>query len=84
MYHKSSPYLSRIFKNHMGQSFQDYLNALRVNRACTLLVTSDITITDVAIESGFEHFRTFSRVFKEVKGLTPKEYRSSNKTTTDH
>ncbi|MDF2669884.1 MAG: AraC family transcriptional regulator [Paenibacillus sp.] len=76
IYNKSCPYLSRVFKAHMGQSFNDYLHALRVNRAATLLVTSDISITDVSVEAGFEHFRTFSRTFKELKGITPKQYRS--------
>jgi AraC-like DNA-binding protein len=66
---------SRWFKSHMGCVFQRYLNELRVARACSLLVRSDMSVTDSAFQAGFNNLSNFNRRFQEITGLTPKAFR---------
>lgn len=77
MFQVSVPYISRSFKELVGQSFLSYLHALRIRRASSLLASTEMTVSDIAAEVGFESFRTFSRVFKELKGVTPSEFRQT-------
>ncbi|WP_309118144.1 AraC family transcriptional regulator [Paenibacillus sp.] len=72
-------YISRIFKQYAGRNFTDYLHTLRVERAASLLATTSMSIIDIAFEVGFDHSQTFSRVFKERKGVPPKLYRAAHK-----
>ncbi|GGD52414.1 AraC family transcriptional regulator [Paenibacillus nasutitermitis] len=67
--------ISRMFKKKTGQSVSDYLQILRINRAASLLCTTEMNITDVAYEVGYENYRTFSRAFRLMKGITPTEFR---------
>lgn len=71
----SPSYVSRLFKTYFNISFLDYLHKLRLKRAISLLMTTEMAIYEVAEESGFESFRTFSRLFRQVYNKTPKEYR---------
>jgi len=72
----STPYISHSFKKFCGQSFLEYLQTLRINSALSLLVSTDMPITDIAVEVGFDSYRNFSRVFRKKKQMTPGEYRS--------
>lgn len=72
----NASYISRVFKQHIGQSFTDYLHSLRITRATSLLASTTMSIMDISVEVGFDHVRTMSRVFKELMGVTPKEYRN--------
>ncbi|GGD59125.1 helix-turn-helix transcriptional regulator [Paenibacillus nasutitermitis] len=72
----NASYLSHIFKRHVGKSFIEYLHELRVGRAVSYLVSTQLSVSEIALEVGFDNFRTFSRVFKDLKGTTPKEFRS--------
>lgn len=72
----STTYVSRTFKSHTGENFLEYVHRLRFEFAASLLIASDMTIGDIAIESGFESFRTFSRVFQDICRSTPSEYRN--------
>lgn len=72
---RNQKYLSSVFKRHIGQSFVEYLHHLRIGRATSLLLTTNLNISDIALEIGFDNFRTFSRVFKEIRGMTPLEFR---------
>jgi AraC-like DNA-binding protein/mannose-6-phosphate isomerase-like protein (cupin superfamily) len=71
----STPYISRLFKEHVGQSFLTYLHGLRIKSAASLLVSTEMSMADIAAEVGFESYRTFLRVFREIRGQTPSEYR---------
>lgn len=86
-YFRLSPsYISCSFRRHVGKNFLEYLNALRMNRAATLLTTTDMPISDISEEVGCEHFRSFSRRFKQLKGCTPQQYRKAyrrGKTSSD-
>lgn len=68
-------YFSRFFKSLSGMSYIAYLNSIRVNQAEQMLLNTDKTILDIALECGFTNVRTFNRVFKQVKERTPSELR---------
>ena len=71
--------LSRFFpyfKSQMQQSPMDYVKKTRINRACRLLVTTELSISGIAERVGFSNQFHFSRVFKEICGETPSDYRS--------
>ncbi|MCQ6560682.1 AraC family transcriptional regulator [Paenibacillus mendelii] len=69
--------ISRLFNKHLGRSFTDYIHTLRIRRASTLLLMTPMTISEISFDVGFESFRTFSRVFKEIKHMTPRDYRQA-------
>lgn len=67
--------LSTQFGGAFGIHFVDFLHELRVRHACSLLISSELPISQVAYESGFSSYPTFSRVFQRIKDMTPSEYR---------
>lgn len=67
----------RSFKKAIGMNFKTYLNTIRVLMAEHQLVNTDSSITDIALECGFGSIRTFNRVYKELKGCSPSDTRSS-------
>ena len=69
-------HFSRLFKQYTNQSFYDYLNQRKVKEAERLLLDPSMTITDVAIQSGFSSISTFNRVFKSTKKCTPTEFKN--------
>lgn len=69
--------ISRIFKAQVGKSFLEYVHSIRIYKAATLLLTTEMSVTDISAEVGFDSYRTFTRVFKSLKGLTPSEYRQT-------
>lgn len=71
-------YFSRLFKQYTGFTFNDYLNNRRLRAAEALLADRSISITEVALRSGFSSISSFNRLFKEAKHCTPKEYRVLN------
>lgn len=70
-------HLSREFSKKIPYGFYGYLQDLRIERAKDLLKNSDISIYEVLLESGFSNQRTFNRVFKNMTGTTPKEYKKN-------
>jgi len=73
----SSSYFSKLFQKVTGGNFAHYINRLRVERACVLLVESDLPITVIALDLGFDDNSYFDKVFKRITGMTPSLYRSS-------
>lgn len=71
--------LSRVFSKTFHRNFNQYLNETRLDYACALLQYSSETITDIAMDSGFESQRTFNRVFRERFHKSPREYRRDTK-----
>jgi AraC-like DNA-binding protein len=71
----SVPHISRMFKEQTGIRLHDYVQKLRIESAITLLLRTNMSVTDVATAAGFESFRTFTRVFRELKGMTASEFR---------
>ena len=67
----------KFFKKATGTTFSDYLNDLRINEACHLLLSTEDTIGKIAQDSGFESLSYFNRVFLKKKQLTPSVFRKS-------
>lgn len=67
--------LTAIFRQFLGYPPLEYYQRRRVQRACQLLADGRRSITDVAMELGYADAPHFSRLFKEQRGLTPREYR---------
>lgn len=72
-------HFARLFKQFAGMSCYEYLTQKRVAHAEQLLIQPDISITEVAMLSGFNSLSTFNRIFKAQKNCTPSEYKSLNK-----
>ena len=66
---------SRFFRLHTGKTFPEFVNELRIGRACTLLLEDDMNITEIAYECGFINLSNFNRQFLKLKGLSPREFR---------
>lgn len=68
-------HLSAEFKRQLGLNFVRFLHEIRIRHACSLLACTDMSIFDIAVEVGFGSFKSFSRIFSELKRMTPGEYR---------
>ena len=66
---------SRFFRRATGNTFTDFVNRVRINRACQLLMETDKLITHICYEVGFNNVANFNRRFLETKGMTPSEFR---------
>lgn len=75
--HLNSAYLSRLFRKETGQTLSDFVQKLRIERAKELLSYSDHKIGAIVEAVGYSHASHFTKIFKEVVGLTPAEYRKS-------
>lgn len=71
----SESQFSRYFRRATGNTFTDFVNRLRIARACQLLMETDHYITNVCYDAGFNNVANFNRRFLEIKGMTPKEFR---------
>jgi AraC-like DNA-binding protein len=71
----SESQFSRYFRRATGNTFTDFVNRLRITKACQLLMETDHYIANVCYESGFNNVANFNRRFLEIKGMTPKEFR---------
>ncbi len=69
-------YLSSIFKKETGESYIDYVNGRRVEKARELLETTDLSAKEIAYRCGYQNPNYFSRIFKKVAGKTVSEYRN--------
>jgi len=67
----------KFFKKATGKTYSDYLNELRINEACRLLVQTEKSINQISFECGFESLSYFNRVFLSKKEMTPSKYRKS-------
>jgi AraC-like DNA-binding protein len=68
-------HLLRSFRGAFGETPQEYLTRLRLERAKQLLTVTDRSITDVCLDVGFSSLGSFSVLFKRHVGRTPREYR---------
>ena len=72
----SREYFSRIFKNVTGMNYSKWLNMIRLEKASELLSHKNMSLTEVAMLSGFQSIPSFNRVFHEDKGMSPGEFRA--------
>ena len=73
--HLSEGAFSRFFRTHTGKTFPEFVNELRIGRACRYLTESEKNITEVAFECGFTNLSNFNRQFLRFKALSPREFR---------
>ena len=69
---------SRFFRRATGNSYTDFVNLVRVNRACHLLMETGRRVTDICYEVGFHNVANFNRRFRDIKGMTPTEFRQQS------
>lgn len=74
----SGGYLSTLFMQQLGVGFVEYLHEIRIDRACGYLEQNYLKNYEIAYKVGFRDEKYFSRVFKKIKGMSPKEYRVKN------
>ncbi len=73
-------YLIRLFRRIYRQTPHQYLIQLRITRAKELLSHSDLSITEICADVGFESLGSFSALFRKIAGITPSAYRRSSQT----
>lgn len=71
-------YLSHLFCEYSGLTFQQFRNMKRIDYARNELVRTQKPVTDIAFECGFSCVRTFNRVFRDLVQMTPVQYRAQN------
>ena len=71
-------YLGQKFKKDTGRTFHDYLNEYRIEQAKELLSKTNMKIFEVSESIGITNSQYFSRIFKEMTGRTPNEYRAEH------
>ena len=71
----SPPYLSRIFKEETGCSFNNYLNIIRIEHSKKLLADLSVSLIDITGLVGYEDQSYFAKVFKKHEGVSPRQYR---------
>ncbi|MGB0867135.1 MAG: helix-turn-helix domain-containing protein [Granulosicoccaceae bacterium] len=75
----SETHFSRFFRKATGLRFIAFLNRIRIQRACELLGYRDDQITSIAYAVGYNTLANFNRHFQELKGVTPREYRTASR-----
>ena len=71
-------HFSRLFKDFVGMSFSQYVTMQRVHKAKLLLLTTQASITDIAMEAGFNSSSTFNRVFYQYEKMSPTDFRQGH------
>jgi AraC-like DNA-binding protein len=66
---------SRFFKTRTGKTLPQYVNELRVGRACSRLAETDDKVADIALDCGFQNLANFNRQFHRLMDASPREYR---------
>lgn len=69
-------YISRVFKQVTGSGIAEYVNQVRLEKACSLLKETQESIQTIALETGFDSPQYFSNVFRKHRGMSPSEYRN--------
>ena len=73
----TASYFSRSFRRHTGMALVQYVNRLRINLACQLLMNKDeLSITDICYDVGFNNISNFNRQFLALKGMPPSRFRN--------
>ncbi|WP_026895273.1 AraC family transcriptional regulator [Clostridiisalibacter paucivorans] len=73
--HVSKNYLSFLFSDHVGYSFSEYINIVKIDRAKELLKNTSLSLLDIALECGFNSQSYFCYVFKKLEKMSPKQYK---------
>jgi len=74
----STHYLSDMLRNLTGMNTQQHIHAFLIEKAKGLLLTTSLSVNEIAFSLGFEYPQYFSRLFKSKTGQTPVEFRNMN------
>ena len=74
-FHLNSQYISQLFKSEIGVNFLAYLTNIRMEKAKKLLLSTSLSVAEVAEQSGYGDYRVFTKVFKKNEGSTPSQFR---------
>ncbi len=69
---------SRHFGKFTGLSFSKFVNETRISNACLLLHSTEYSISEIALDSGFSNLSNFNRLFRQSKGIAPSQYRAGS------
>jgi len=75
MFYINKNYACFLFRKYTGLTFSEYINKLRMEKACELLANTSLSISEVAEKSGYPDYFYFSKLFKKVYGITPTDFR---------
>lgn len=75
----SSFYFTKFFKKNTGKTFLTFLNDYRIDKAKWLMINSDLPVSEIIAQTGFESNKTFYRLFKGSMAMAPLEYRNTMK-----
>jgi AraC-like DNA-binding protein len=73
----SPDYFTKMFRDSMGKTPVDYINAVRMNHAMRLLLTTDMPVNEISDGIGFSGTNYFHRIFKQYMDISPLAYRKS-------
>lgn len=68
-------YVSQLFKKEVGTTFTEYVSKLRIEYACKLIASTDMSINEIAEKAGYDDYFYFSRIFKRLMGKSASNYR---------
>ena len=80
----SPTYFSRIFRQETGETFNAYLNAVRIEQSKKLLTDQSVRLIDISLMVGFDNQSYFTKVFKRITGMSPLQYREKKCKGFDH
>ena len=70
-------YISKLFKDIVGVTIQDYLISFRINKAKEMMKDRQLSIGDISRSVGYDNPLIFSKTFKKINGFSPSKYRST-------
>lgn len=73
----NTDYISRLFKVNYGKSLKEYINDVKINYIKQLLLTTNLSLTDIAYNTGFVDYKYFLKFFKYHEGVTPTQFLKS-------
>jgi YesN/AraC family two-component response regulator len=73
-------YFSRAFKEKTGTPVFEYINRMRIEKACRLLKRTTMPVIDIALTVGYNNVSFFNRYFRKLNGMSPREYRKHIRT----
>jgi len=71
--------LCRFFRENMGVTIFEYLNQIKIELACNLLMDNELSIIEIGFDSGFNNLSHFNKQFKRIIGMPPSQYRKQFK-----
>ena len=74
-FHFNPSYLSNYFATHNKEGFSEYLNRVRIEKACELLGLGNMSISDISSQVGYSDHSYFTKVFRKLTGISPRQYR---------